>query len=108
MMRITGSSNFGHGVCCRPDYNEGVCGATDSNHVCSPPSREQEGDDTYDDVISSNGINYQMYAFCPFINRRKCGIEDSSSTDMNLVAGTKHKVVSNDEMRYIEGRPEVR
>ena len=25
MIYITGSSNYGHGICCKPGYNEGLC-----------------------------------------------------------------------------------
>jgi hypothetical protein len=36
MILETGSSNFGHGICCKPGYNEGYC-ATEGNdkHICS-------------------------------------------------------------------------
>ena len=109
MMRITGSSNFGHGVCCHPQSEDGICGASDSNHVCSPPSWEANDNPTpYRDVLSHDYRNYQMFAFCPMINRRTCGIDDSSSTDMSLSAGREPKTVKSDSLRYKEGRPDVR
>ena len=37
MFRVTGSSNFGHGVCCKPDYEGQHCGPNDSKHTCSQP-----------------------------------------------------------------------
>jgi len=34
MMKETGSSNAGHGICCKPDYEGKLC-KSDSKHECS-------------------------------------------------------------------------
>ena len=75
MIAKTGSSNSGHGVCCRQDYNEGVC-APSATHICSPGVTE-EG--KYEDVLTDDK-NYQMFAFCPKGgNAKVCGISDDTS-----------------------------
>jgi len=35
MLLVTGSSNFGHGVCCKPGYTGEHCETSDSAHTCS-------------------------------------------------------------------------
>jgi len=37
MNKITGSSNAGHAICCKPDYKEGLCDSN-NNPICSLPS----------------------------------------------------------------------
>ena len=39
MIRETGSSNFGHGICCKPSYNGTYCN-NDGKHRCSEPVAE--------------------------------------------------------------------
>merc|ERR1712166_1409965 len=36
MIKVTGSSNFGHGVCCKPEYAGQHCNS-DTDHKCSQP-----------------------------------------------------------------------
>ena len=60
------------------------------------PSMEEEpakSGTRYSSVLSKDNRNYQMFAFCPSINQKKCGIENSDSSDMVLTAGIKKKLV---------------
>ena len=112
MMAVTGSSNFGHGLCCRNGYNEGFCSPSDSGHICSPQSYDPDPDSKYKDVRTNMKTigwrNFEMFAFCPLVSHKRCGIDDSNSYDMNLVPTLEPKIVSSKEMRYKEGRPEER
>lgn len=92
----TRSSNAANAFCCKPDYNEGYCKSGTTHYydpndeedqgfttVCSMPS--QGGGSLFNDVLTGNR-NHQMYAFCPLINQKKCGIKSifEESTDMTL------------------------
>ena len=67
MMKVTGSSNFGHGVCCKPDYNGEHCN-NDSDHECPEPAKITDASSPLKDVLGSGELNYRMVAFCPGIN----------------------------------------
>ena len=67
MMRVTGSSNRGHGLCCKPDYNGEHCGPSDQNHDCSQPAENYDESDSYNSIATSN-LNFQMFAFNPTTN----------------------------------------
>lgn len=79
MAKVTGSSNFGHGVCCKPDYMGLHCNS-DSDHRCSQPVDERDTSPEYLPILT-DGKNHQMFAFLPKTNPKMCGISTSSVED---------------------------
>lgn len=78
IMILTGSSNFGHSICCKPDYHEGLC-QTSGDLICGPPSKYEEGyEGSYSEVLNDDMTNYQMFAFCPAVNPNRCGLNDTN------------------------------
>ena len=51
MIVETGSSNFGHGICCKPGFNDGFC-ATEGNdkHICSEPAVDESADSLFKNI----------------------------------------------------------
>lgn len=79
-MQVTGSSNFGHGVCCKPNSTNEHCVSGSGGHTCSQPVSETETSAEYKNILT-DGINYQMFAFCPKTNPKTCGISNSVIED---------------------------
>jgi len=44
-----------------------------------------------------------MFAFCTLTNQKVCGISDSTSTDMGIIADFETQTISANSMRYTEG-----
>jgi len=78
MIRKTGSSNYGHAICCKPDYFGGDCN-NDGPLTCSQPSFALETSSDYMNVLTNGVFNYQMFAFVPKINPYMCGIKSTRS-----------------------------
>ena len=98
---LTKSTNFGKGICCKPDADVGLCSSTNPRLVCSPPSYDPESSSL---LLTDDDRNYQMFAFCPGIDQRKCGISaNSSSTDFALHATTRPQVIQAYDLRYNPG-----
>lgn len=108
MFKVTGSSNRGHGICCKPNYSGDHCGPSDSEHTCSEPSFVEEPDGKNAAILTNGQLNYQMFAFCPIVSQARCGVSPSSSYDMGLIAGAGVKEVKTTDLRYREGMPEIR
>ena len=49
-----------------------------------------------------------MFAFCPMISQKNCGISNSDSTDMKIIASEEIKTISTNELGYKHGRPDER
>lgn len=98
IIQITGSSNFGHAVCCKPEYNGDMC-HDDQTLVCSEPAKDDSGSQSW--MASSSiesaiaHLNYLFFAFCPMVTRKNCGIDDSLSNNMTLVAGLNDSFVAS-------------
>ena len=56
MMKVTGSSNKGHGVCCKVDYEGKHCN-NDGNHVCSSPVYDDDANSEFKNVLSKGKLN---------------------------------------------------
>ena len=108
MMNATGSSNRGHGVCCKPEYTGTHCGPSNPSHVCSPASVVQDLTSDYKNVLTDQTRNYQLFAFCPMTTQEICGLGTSNSTDMTLKANGTFQTVHTTDLKYVEGRPEFR
>jgi hypothetical protein len=68
MIAVTGSSNWGHGVCCKPDFNGEHCNS-DADHECSEPAKVTDVTNSpVKDILRSGSLNYKMFAYCPGIN----------------------------------------
>ena len=107
IMLLTGSSNFGHSICCKPDYTGNNC---NSNEVltCGPPSIEANPDNSkYSQVLNDDNRNYQMFAFCPALKPERCGM-NSTDNGMTIYATQDERVVVAPDLRYREGPPAVR
>jgi len=98
---------MGLGICCKPDSTDEHCGDTNTKHVCSSPSYD-ELPDKYTEVLTGNRRNYQMFAFCPSIDQRICGISQFPLNDHRLNATEFEKSLYSDKMRYIEGNQRER
>ena len=75
MIAVTGSSNRGHGMCCKPEYQGEYC-VTNDEYVCSQPVDEEDTLANYTDILTDGELNYQMHAFCPATTEAICGVED--------------------------------
>ena len=113
MVQVTGSSNSGHAICCKPDFSGEHCNS-DADHRCSQPVSEDFTSEDFEDVLT-DGLNHQMFAFLPKINPQKCGISDSTAEDvdgsMKISAGKdkqKISLVGESSLAYRDGRPDVR
>ena len=51
MIKVTGSSNIAHGVCCKPDFSGEHCNS-DSDHVCSAPSLIEDSSSKYAAILN--------------------------------------------------------
>jgi hypothetical protein len=87
MILITGSSNRGHGICCKPDYKGNHCNS-DGTNWCSLPAEGTSNPAGHKSIITaSTGLNHQMFAFNTIINQKQCGISnDQDSLNMTLTA----------------------
>jgi len=113
MISVTGSSNFGHGVCCKPGFSGEHCN-NDGDHTCSQPVAAQDTSAEFTNVLT-NGKNHQMFAFLPKTSPKMCGISTTQAEDvegsMKINADlTKQSIslVGDTALQYIEGRPDVR
>ena len=113
MIRITGSSNYGHGICCKPDYIGSPCNNRELS--CSQPSAAIDTSDKYMNILTDGKFNYQMFAFLPKTNPRNCGISTIASSfyegDMKVYVDENPRTISlreNNALKYREGRPQIR
>lgn len=113
MISVTGSSNFGHGVCCKPGYSGEHCN-NDGNHVCSQPVAAKDTSDEFKDILT-DGKNQQMFAFLPKTSPKMCGISRTLTEDvegsMRLDADLTKQTISllkGNSLQYVEGGPGVR
>ena len=108
MIVATGSSYYGHGVCCKSSYDGPHCN-NDSKHLCSAPSFITDKESKWADILSPDNLNYQMFAFCPSINQKICGLsDDPSKTDLSAYATLEKKKISVSNLKYIEGDSKTR
>jgi len=83
MFEDTKSSNMGNAICCKNEAKDGLCG--DSKHVCSMPSYDTDANSKYKNVLTGTNRNHQMFAFCPMVSQRACGI--SNADDKEIILG---------------------
>ena len=112
MVLETGSSNFGHGICCKPQYHGEFCN-NDGNHRCSQPASASDTSDSYKDILTDGRYNHQLFAFLPKNNASKCGIENDLISNYSMKLNTKPErqrisLIGNKSLQYKEGRPDVR
>ena len=71
--------------------------------VCSPPSHADNPSGKYADVFTGNR-NYQLFAYCPQINVKRCGIATgySDEYDFTLKAGKDKLKVDAKDMKYLK------
>lgn len=100
MMQVTGSSNRGHGLCCKTDYDGEGCGPSDAKHDCSPPAENTDPTSPYAAVVSAGNLLYHMFAFNPTTNQRECGIADSDSSDMTLMTTADKQTIATTSLKY--------
>lgn len=102
------SGNWGDGICCKNGATSGACFVDESNDMhCSPPSIDDGG--KYKDVMTQGNRNYQLFAFCPGIDQKRCGISDKAGhREFELHASEGQQSVGTSEMRYRDGGSESR
>ena len=97
---VTGSSNPGHAVCCKPDFVGKNCETIDDT-VCSQPAYKDNTADKYKNILSGDN-NQQLFAFCPKTTAALCGVGSSTVEDdpnsLILVAGDKAKTITLDQL----------
>ena len=74
MIKVTGSSNYGHAVCCKPGYYGEHCNS-DDDHRCSQPVSAVDTSAEFKNILTNGLYNHQIFAFLPKINARRCGIQ---------------------------------
>ena len=98
MVLVTGSSNYGHGVCCKPDFESEHCNSN-SDHFCSEPVSYLETKNKYKSILTDELLNHQMFAFLPKTSPYKCGISNENSLgfkegQMKLIATGETQTIS--------------
>ena len=56
LIKTTGSSNHGHAVCCKPDYDGEHC-TTGTEHICSQPVGLEYTIPEFKPILTNNAIN---------------------------------------------------
>lgn len=79
---VTGSSNQGHGTCCKPDNVSDTHCQDKGDYICSQPVLASDGADEWK-AIATGGKNMQMIAYCPLIKPATCGL---TSNDHKIIA----------------------
>ena len=95
MISTTGSSNTGHGICCKPDFFGDNCDGK-GDLECSQPTTRFYTDEKYRGILTG-GMNHQMFAFLPMTNPKMCGISSStevSESGMKLTATKTKQMIS--------------
>lgn len=106
-VNVLQSSNYGLAICCKLDSTEGYCSNDPavSDYVCSMPSIDEDTSSDYKDVLTSTELrNYQMFAYCPYLKQKFCGISDLDSTDMTLEATSTPQVIKTNSMFFKKSR----
>ena len=87
--------------------NGDTCG--DPDVVCSHNSFDPHTR-KYQDVLTDGTLNYQMFAFCPNVDRRKCGIpnDDQEGFKLHAELGERSSRIASTEIRYREGTQHAR
>ena len=86
MTSITGSRDVGDQVCCRPDFEGEYC-ITGGDVVCSQPYYNDDKDSSYANIVSSDFLNHQLFAFSSQTNQATCGLSsDVSKYEMSISA----------------------
>lgn len=52
MIAITGSSNFGHGICCKPDFSGENCN-NEGRNTCSQPVAAKDTSAEYKNILTN-------------------------------------------------------
>ena len=79
LIKVTGSSNPGHAVCCKPGYSGAHC-TTNAETICSQPAQKDDTSSDYKIVLSGD-FNQQFFAFCPQTTASQCGTGTGTTAD---------------------------
>ena len=79
LIKVTGSSNPGHAVCCKPGYNGEHC-VTNDETICSEPTQKTDNEPDMHNIFT-DGKNQQMFAFCPRTTAALCGVSSDTTED---------------------------
>lgn len=92
---VINSSNEAMGVCCKPDSTKEECDTASgqTGQICSMKSWDRDKDSQFKHVLNPAMENYQMFAFCPNLKPRVCGMTDESNIDMVLKATNSEKTL---------------
>lgn len=108
MIKTTGSSNPGHGLCCKPGFSGEHCN-DDGEHVCSQAVAASDTTAAYKSILTGT-TNNQMFAFCPKTTAKMCGVSSTTTEDdsasLVLDAYTTPKTISlkgDTALQYKEG-----
>ena len=85
---VNGSSNKGHGICCKPDNVTDSHCKDEGDYICSAPILEADNDTKWKNIMTA-GKNMQLSAYCPLIQPEKCGLTGGSH---DIDATTKGKI----------------
>ena len=75
MIQYTGSSNPGHGLCCKTQFvgkNPDFIG--NDKFICSQPVTAADTKSPYTKILTDDKFNYQIYAFGPTTTSSMCGV----------------------------------
>ena len=65
---------------------------------CSMKSLDTDPDSKYKAVLSADNKNYQMFAYCPTVSHKHCGVsEDPENEDMLLSAILDKQSISTND-----------
>ena len=111
LIRITGSSNYGHGICCKPNYKGKYCNDK-GVLICSQPVSYLDTSPEYLEVLTDGEKNHQMFSFLPKTNPVTCGISKVDyKGEMKLTATNITQTISLvglKSLKYKEGSPKER
>lgn len=58
MILVTGSSNFGHGICCKPDFNDAPCNNNGGMFACSQPVASIDTSEEFMNILTNGELNH--------------------------------------------------
>lgn len=102
ILQYTQSGIRGLGICCKPNANLGVCDPRNEMISCSGKAYDPFPD-KFGDVLTGGLWNHQLFAYCPGLSRRHCGLDAENSPDTRLRASEFEQSLDTQELRYREG-----
>lgn len=108
----SGSSQYGHGYCCKPGYNGKNC--SNVGFWCSQPAAARDTSSEFMKILTDGRVNNQFFAFLP-TDPYRCGISNNPKAyfdgSMRIYAGPVQKTISltgKNALKFTESKNSTR